>query len=218
MLVGYKYRSDHFFSHLILGLKRGSSANLRQAFKVLLKEIKRKNPDLEINYFAAWVKDVLDNQERTHVHILWDAPFLERDWLLQQMQIYLQEDCSVYIRAVKPHQHRRAIRYIMQYLNNQGEIADNEKRPEQVQVRYSSSRGWLPAGYTDVWKAMLTDFYQKPNHDARNSEKGVLLSLSQNTDEWRYALWNSIDAWIAEQRDLKVTVKKTFDEYQKSWK
>lgn len=184
MKVGLRYHEGKFLSFLTVGLQRGSERDLRIAFKQVLRWLTRAG--YRVEYHAVWVIE----SDRVHVHVIWTAPFIPQAALVDQFQAYLGENCHVYIKGVT----QRSVGYSLQYQVNQG------KTNQDIKLRFSHSRGWLPEGYNAFWRALIKEFRVKQSHQQRITEKGQFIQMTQCSDIWWEALLQDCDAWIVEQR------------------
>lgn len=186
--VGIRYRKNEYLSFLTIGLQRDSDQDLRLAFRKLHHWMSRAG--VQVEYFAVWVQE----PDRVHVHIIWNAPFIEQRVLLDKMEGYLGEQCSVFIQGVK---NDKVVRYVMQYQVNQG-------KEDTAKLRFSHSRGWLPLGYNAFWKALKHDFFKKStSYDYNRSEQGQFAMMTQYSQVWWDALLVEVNNWIDEQSDVK---------------
>lgn len=84
-----------------------------------------------------------DERWRTHQHMIWNAPYIQQSNLVKWLQQYTHDNVTVHITHLDGDD-KRTVRYMMQYLGNQGGL-----------VTYSKSIGWLPAGHRRVWEGIV---------------------------------------------------------------
>lgn len=183
---GLRYHQKDSLKFLTVGTKRNTEGDLRYAFKMLTKSINRQK-GIRPAYFCSYVRE----PDRCHFHVIWNAPYIVWTKLVDQMQEYLGESCSVYINRFDGSD--KAVKYIMQYsLNQEGD------------VRYSCSRNWLPKGYSEHWKAMKHDFWHHVPRSHLQSDSGCFDLITQNSITWRKALIEDMNRWIDEKKDYQV--------------
>jgi hypothetical protein len=210
ILAGLRYHRGEKLSLITFGFRRGSDVDDRIVLQKLMTWIKRER-DFRVEFFRVRVRENNSDDEkwRIHVHMIWNAPYIQQSAILEKMNLYLGDSGSVFIKLLDDNEKNTA-RYLMQYLGNQ----DGE-------VRYTMSRNWLPKGYSEFWNETRHDFYEHVPLGVRmpldDGEKAFQL-MTQRSDAWRKeALIENVNLWIDEQRvkllnpvGLKaVTCKKT---------
>jgi hypothetical protein len=168
LLSGSRYHAGKI-SGLTLGQRRGSLKSLRDDFRQLCNRIKRQEKSKRIEYFGTYVRDFKDDEWRRHAHIVWTSPITDWQWLKETYEKIAKEQSSIYIDN-RIEESRYKLGYCLQYNANQ----------KGESIRYAQSKGWLPQGYHEAWKAI------KGNKDSN------------------YSAWIlDMNAWIDLQRAIK---------------
>ena len=203
VLSGLRYHSGKKLSFVTIGFKRGSDIDVRTVLKKLTTWIKRdKAVKIEFYRVTVWDNASSDGLWRVHTHMIWDAPYIKQTAILEKVQTYIGESGSVYIKLLDDND-KKAARYLMQYLGNQDGF-----------VRFSKSRGWLPDGYNDEWKALKQDFFEYVPRGVRqpmDDPERVFRLTSQSSDEWiKEGLIGVMNTWIDEKREIRIKCEGVF--------
>jgi len=142
LVSGSRYHAGNL-SGLTLGQRRGSLKDLRRDFEELRRRIKRQEKYNRIEYFGTYVHDFKDDAWRRHAHIVWTSPITDWHWLKETYEKIAKEQSSIYIDN-RIEESRYKLGYCLQYNANQ----------KGESVRYAQSKGWLPQGYHEAWKAI----------------------------------------------------------------
>jgi hypothetical protein len=208
MRAGLRYHQGDEFSHVVFGFPRGEEADVRTLLQKLTTWIKREN-DLRIDNFRVTVRENTEFTDRnltkwndvppekrwrTHVHLLWNAPYIRQPAILNKALRYLEdENSNIHIDIKYVNSDKKAASYLLQYIGY-----------KQSSYTYSCSRNWLPEGYRAEFQAVKHDFYEKIPRSQKNSAAGIEALISQNDEAWKRSVTDIMDAWIDEQREKRV--------------
>lgn len=174
--VGCLYHQERL-AHLTVGFRRGEKMTYRKARRVIQQLMQWFNRETgeKPEYRITWVRE----PDRIHAHILIDIPFVQQKEILKQVQIYAQDQCSVFIEFLSDDEDRaRTIKYVMQYGLKQKGI-----------VSYAQSRKWLPVGSRDFWMDLKKEM--------KAGGQGGIMGVR----EWREAAIKIMDEWVLYQRE-----------------
>jgi hypothetical protein len=210
-LAGIRYHKGEKLSFVTIGFKRGSIIDVRTELKKLTTFIKRITGK-RIEYSRCRVLDNKspDGQWRIHIHMIWNAPYVKQALIVEKLEKYIGESCHVHIKLLDDND-KKAVRYLMQYMGNQ-----------YGTVRYDYSRGWLPEGYNEVWNEIKQDFYDYVPRGIRepmDEQESVFKLMTQSSPEWKnVGMIENMNAWIDEQRELKISNESSLTSQRKTMK
>ena len=143
IMAGLRYHQNEKLSFLTIGFRRGFNPDIRRIMQQLSTRIKRDEGH-DTQFFRAVVHENTqstknDDRWRYHIHMIWNAPYIKQLKIRTWLEDYAGESVTVRINLID-NQHKRAARYMMQYLGNQG-----------GEVKFTMSRHWLPTGHKRAW-------------------------------------------------------------------
>lgn len=144
IMAGLRYHQDEKLSFLTIGFRRGFEPDIPRITHQLNIRIKRDTGH-KTDYFLGTVRENTaalkrdDTRWRVHQHMIWNAPYIQQSNLVSWLQTYAGDNVSVRINLVN-NEHKRAARYMMQYIGNQ-----------EGTVTYTKSTNWLPKGHRAAW-------------------------------------------------------------------
>lgn len=203
VMAGLRYHKGEKLSFVTLGFTRGSKIDCRAVIQKITTWIKRMFGK-RIDYIRSEVWENTESTKgcvewRVHIHMIWNAPYIEQMAIVEKVEQYIGENAHVDIRLLD-NDSKRSARYMMQYMSDQ-----------KGSVYFNMSRNWLPKGYRAQFNEVKRDFFEYVPRGTRtpmDDPERVLTLLSQNNDEWKKAaLIDLIDTWIDEQRESKTKAK-----------
>lgn len=185
IMAGLRFHSDEKLSFLTIGFRRGFEPDVPRVIQQLHTRVKRDTGH-KTDYFLGTVRENTDSTKdddrwRVHLHMIWNAPYIQQSNLVTWLEAYAGDNVSVRINLVN-NEHKRAARYMMQYIGNQAGT-----------VIYTKSTGWLPKGHRRAW-----DWCK------RESRENTAVSLNPYELAPSVSPVTLFEQWVDAQRGVKL--------------